>query len=85
MGPIEHKTNIRFENMNDFESYINAVDIDYNSEDVTFTGYVYILNTPQFKIFKRSFYAKGTYYMQENVEYHGQNFYIPTSGHLVIK
>ena len=41
IGPIEHKTNIRFKNMDDFESYINAIDIDYDSEDVTFTGYIF--------------------------------------------
>ena len=28
IGPIEHKTNIRLENMDDFESYTNAIDID---------------------------------------------------------
>ena len=40
IGPIEKKTNVRFENMDDFERYINEMDIDYNSEDVTFTGYL---------------------------------------------
>ena len=60
MGPIEHKTNISFENMDDFERYIKAIDIDYYSDDVTFTGYVYKLNTPQFKVAKRSAYGKGT-------------------------
>ena len=40
IGPIEHKTNIRFESMDDFESYINAIDVDYDSKDVTFSGYV---------------------------------------------
>ena len=38
IGTVEHKTNIRFEKMDDFESYINAKDIDYDSENVTFTG-----------------------------------------------
>ena len=38
LGPIEHKTNIRYKNMDDFGSYKNAIDIDYDSEDVTFTG-----------------------------------------------
>ena len=52
IGPIEHKTNIRFKNMDDFERYINAIDVDYDSEDVTFTGYVYKLYTPQFKVVK---------------------------------
>ena len=85
IGPIEHKTNIRFRNMDDFERYINAIDIDYDSEDVTFTGYVYKLNTPQINVVRRSAYGRGTYYIQEIVEYHGQNCYIPTSGMCFIK
>ena len=40
-GPTELKTNIRFKKMDDFGSYINAIDIDCDSEDVTFTGYIY--------------------------------------------
>ena len=71
--------------MDDFESYINAIDIDYDSEDVTFTGYVYKLNIPQFHVVKSNAYGKGTVYMQEIVEYHGQNCYIPTSGMCFIK
>ena len=71
--------------MDDFESYINAIDVDYDSEDVTFTGYVYKFYTPHFKVVKRSVYGKGTNYMQEIVEYHGQNCYIPTSGMCFIK
>ena len=85
IGPVAHKTNIRFKNMDDFERYINAIDIDYDSEDVTFTGYLYKLDTPQFKIVKRSTYGRGTNYMQEVVEYHGRNCYIPTSGMCFIK
>ena len=82
IGPIEHKTNIRLKNMDDFESYINAIDVDYDSEDVIFTGYIYKLNIPQFNVVRRSAsaYGRGTNYMQEIVEYHGQNCYIPTSG-----
>ena len=63
--------------MDDFESFINAIHIDYDSKDV-FNGYVYKLNTPQFKIDEGSAYDKGTNYMQV-VENHGQNCYIPTS------
>ena len=80
IGPIEQETNVRYKNMDDFERYINAIDIDYDSEDVTFTGYLYKINTPQFNVVRRSAYGKGTNYMQEIVEYHGQNCYIPTSG-----
>ena len=85
VGPIEHKTNNRFKNVDDFESYIGAIHIDYDSEDVIFTGYVYKLNTPQLKVVKRSAYGKGTTYTQEIVEYHGQNCYKPTSGVCFIK
>ena len=38
-GRVEHKTNTRFRNMDDFECYINARDIEYDSEVVTFTLY----------------------------------------------
>ena len=41
IGPIDDKKIIRFKNMDDFESYINAIDVYYDSEDVTFTGYVF--------------------------------------------
>ena len=53
-GPIELKTNMRFEIMGDFDTYINAIDIDYDSGDVIFTGYIYKLNTPQFNVVRRS-------------------------------
>ena len=85
LGPIEHKTNNRFKNMDDFESYINAIDVDYNSGDVIFTGYVYKINKPQFNAVKRSPYAKGTNYMKKIVKFHGRNCYTPTSGHCTIK
>ena len=85
IGPIEHKTNIRYKNMDDFENYIKAINVDCDSEDDTFTGYVYELNTPDFKVVKRSAYGRGTNYMQKIVEYHGQNCYKPTSGMYFIK
>ena len=66
--------------MDRFEKHINKRDDDYDSEDVTFTGYVYKRNTPHFNIVRRCAYGKGTNYMQEILEYHGQNCYIPTSG-----
>ena len=73
IGTIEHKTNIKFENTDDFLSYINAIVFVYDSEDVTSTGYVYKLKTPQFNVVKRSAYGRGTNHMQEVVEYQGQN------------
>ena len=73
IGPIEQRTKIRFKNMDDFEKYINAFDFIYDSEDDTFTGYVYKLIRPQFKVFKRSAPAKSTNYMKDYVVYRGQN------------
>ena len=69
-GLIELKTNIRFKKMDDFAKYINAIDIEYDIENVTFTGYVTKLNTTQFKVVKQSAYAQGINYMQEIVDYH---------------
>ena len=84
IGLVEHKTNIRFKNMDDFGSYINAIDVDYDNEDVIFTCYIYKIKTPH-KVVKRSSYGKGTNYMQQIVEYPGQNCYIPTCGMCCIK
>ena len=78
--PVEHETNIRFKNVDDFESFINAIDIDYDSNDVTFTGYVYKSNTPQFNRVNRSQYGRSTDFEQDVVEYIGNNCFIPPSG-----
>ena len=72
IGRAEQKTNIRFRIMYDFESFINAIDIDINSERVTFTRYVYKLKTPQFRVVKSSAYAKSTNYLEEIVEFNGK-------------
>ena len=71
--------------MDVFEKHINAIDVDYDSEDVTFNGYVYKLKTPQFNVVRRSAYGRGTNHMQQIVEYHEQKVYIPTSGMCFIK
>ena len=40
IGLVEHETNSRFRNLDDFGNYISAKDIDYKTEDFTFTGYI---------------------------------------------
>ena len=40
------QTNTRLREMEDFETYINAIDQDYDSEDAFFNGYIYKLDTP---------------------------------------
>ena len=54
--------------MDDFENYIDAMDIDYDSEDVIFTRYVFKSKIPQFKVVKQSVSARSTIYMKENFE-----------------
>ena len=86
VGEVEQKTNIRFKNVDDFESYNNAIDNSgYDSEDVIFTGWLYKLNTPEFKKVNRSQYGRCTDFKQDIVEYIGNNCYIPTSGNCFIK
>ena len=45
IGPFECQTTIRSKNMDDFEIYMNAIDIDYDSEDVSFIGCIKIKHT----------------------------------------
>ena len=54
IGEIEEKTLFIFRKVDDFEGYINAIDIDYDSDDVIFTGWLYKINNFQFKIVKRA-------------------------------
>ena len=81
VGDIEQKTNIRFEDFDDFENYIIAIDDGgYDSDDGLFTGCLYKLNTTEFKKVNRSQYGKSTNFRQDIVEYNGNNCYIPSTG-----
>ena len=74
IGQKEQKTNIRFENVDDFETYINAIgNGGYDSEDVIFTGWLYKLKTLEFRKVNRSQYARGTDFKQDIVEFIGDN------------
>ena len=85
IGELEQKTKIRFRNVEDFEIYINAIVVGYESEDVVFAGWLYKINTPQFDMVKSCHYGRGTGFEQDIVEYVGKNCYIPTSGNCFIK
>ena len=52
-GDQIRQIHIRFRNIADYESYINAVDQDYESDDAIFNGYIYEIDTPQFNIVNR--------------------------------
>ena len=82
---MEQKTNFIFRNVEDFETYIIAIDVDYDSEDVFVTGWLYKLNTPQLNMVKRSQYSRSTDFKQDFVENIRNKRYIPTSGHCFIK
>ena len=86
IGELEQKTKIRFKNVDDFETYSNAIDNScYDSNDVTFTGWLYKLKTPEFNKVNRSQYGRGTGFKQDIVDNIGINCYIPTSGNCFLK
>ena len=68
-------THITFRNIDDFESYINATDQDYESEDAIFNGYIYKINTPQFNLVNRSQYGNGSDFKHGIIEYRGNKGY----------
>ena len=86
IGEREQKTNLRFKNVGDFETYISAIDNRrYDSDDVNFTGWLNKVNTPEYKSVNRPQYGRGTDFKQNNVDYIGNNCYIPTRGNCFIK
>ena len=85
VGDQIRQTHVRFRNMIDFESYINSIDQDYDSDDSIFNGYIYKIDTPQFNKIKRSPYGNGCDFKHEIIEYRGNNCFIPTKGYCFIK
>ena len=85
VGDQIRQTKIRFRNMDDFEAYINSIDQDYDSDDSIFNGYIYKINTPQFKKINRSQFGNGCDFKHEIIEYKGNNCYIPTKGYCFVK
>ena len=67
------QTHVRYRNMNAFESYINSIDEGYDADDSIFNGYIYKINTPQFKKVNRSQYGNGCDFKHEIIEYQGNN------------
>ena len=79
---------IRFKTLDDFKSYINAMDMDssgYDGDDVIFRGWLKKLNTPEFNRVNKSQNGRRTDFKRDYVEYIGKNCYIPTSGNFFIK
>ena len=85
IGDQIRQTHVRFRNMDDFEAYINSIDQDYDSDDSIFNGYIYKINTPQFKKVNRSQYGNGCSFDKIIIEYRGNNCFIPTKGYCFVK
>ena len=84
IGEMEKKTFIRFENVEDFEKYFNAIGFECASEDIILTGSLYKLNTPQFNRVERAQFGRGTDFEHDVFDSIVKNCYIPTSGHCFI-
>ena len=85
IGEIGQKRNIRIKIIDDFETYIDAIDDGYGVEDVIFTRWLYRINTPEFKKVNRSQYERDIDFKQDIVENIGNNCFIPTSSNCFIK
>ena len=85
VGDQIRETHIRFRNMDDFEAYINKIDDGYDADDSIFNGYIYKIDTPQFKKVNRSQYGNGCSFDKIILEYKGNNCYIPTKGYCFVK
>ena len=85
VGDQLRQTHIRFRKMIDFETYINSIDQDYDSDDAIFNGYIYKIDTPVFNKVNRSQYGNGCDFKHEIIEYRGNNCFIPTKGYCFIK
>ena len=81
IGEMEQKTNFRFRSVEDFETNNIAIDVDYDSEDVIYTGWLYKMNTPQINMVNRSQNGRGTDFKQDVFEYIGNNCSITTSSY----
>ena len=68
IGEKEQRTDTRFKTVDDFESHINAIGADYDSEDVIFTDWLYILETHEFDKVNRTHYDRGTDFKEDIVE-----------------
>ena len=60
-GEVEQKTIIRFNDVADYETSVEAVDVDFDTDDVVFTGWVNKLKTHQVIIVKGSGCGEGSF------------------------
>ena len=58
VGGNIRKTHIRFKSVNNYETYINAYNIEIDGEGAVFSGYKYKSKTLQFNLVNKSQYGK---------------------------
>ena len=85
VGDQIRQTHSRFRKIDDFESYINSIDQDYDSDYSIFNGYIFKLDTPQFNKVNRSQYGNGCDFKHEIIEYRANNCFIPTKCFCFVK
>ena len=78
-------THIGFKNVIDYEAHINAIDQVCDSDDASFNGYIYKINTAQFSLANRSQYGNGFDFKHGIIKYQGDNCFIPTIGYCFVK
>ena len=85
LGDQIRETHKRLRNMDDLESYSNAIDEGYEAEDAIFIGYLSKVDTPQLNLVNRSKFGNACDFQHEIFEYRGNNCFIPTKGYCFIK
>ena len=84
-GDQIRESHIRFRKNTVYESYINAIDQDYESEDAIFNGFKSKIKPPQFNLVNRSQYGNGCGFERRNIEHRGNNGFKPTKGYCFFK
>ena len=79
------QTHIRFRNITDYESYINAIDQDYESEDAIFNIYIYKRDTPHFHLVNKLQYRNDCDIKHQNIVYLGNISFVPTKRYRFVK
>ena len=69
VGNQVRQTHIRFRKIDDYESYINAIDERDDAEDAILKGFFYKLNTPQFNTVNRSQFGNGCNFKQQIMKF----------------
>ena len=85
VGDQIRQTHIRYRNMDDFETYNNAIDQEYEPEHSIFNIYIYKIDTREFNLVNKSQYGNGGDFKLENIEFRDKIYFIPSEGYCFVK